>query len=94
MSRSAAREPSESRKSGGRKNGATPMKLGDITASARAALEREADKLIMQIQPTISSFLVRDAVFKFMQQLIHDCFSDYSVRFLCFFVQAFGGLFE
>jgi hypothetical protein len=62
------------------RNGTSVLKIHTISGAVRSALELQAESLISQVQPTSSSFFVRDAVFKFVQKCILECFHDFPVR--------------
>jgi hypothetical protein len=43
------------------------------------SLERQADSLILAVQPSEASTALRESVFKFIEKLIRDCFSETTV---------------
>lgn len=58
----------------------TPSGYDKIVSPSMEALERQADSLISSLKPDEASICLRQNVFRFVEKLITDCFSEIPVR--------------
>ena len=72
--------PSGSGKRSAKPWSGTPSGYEKIVSPSMEALERQADSLISTLKPDEASICLRQNVFRFVEKLITDCFSEIPVR--------------